>query len=825
MTVSSNIIIRGASEHNLKNVNLEIPRQAITVITGVSGSGKSSLVFDTILAEAQRRFFYTLSHYTRQFLDLSTRPHVHVLKGLSPAISLAQVETPPSVRATVGTLTDLSELLGVMFARFGDRHCPRHGLPTEALTDDEILRFIESKFSNKLIAICAPLVEKKKGQFRAPLTAWAEKGFLKAFVDGATVPLTPIPELEKEGKHTIKLIVDFVRVGESQKNRLMRSLKLAFTESDGYAECLVADQTGTLDLKSGAMISSKGGCATCGYSWPELDSRYFSSNSLGRCLECDGLGTLVSDEEENRVTELCKECMGTGLDVRLSAITLGAMSPLQLSLMPLQNLEVFFKTLNQRSLAKNPAFLRVIGEALSLCERINRVGLGYLHLARRVRSLSGGEAGRLKLTGILSESLRGVLFVLDEPSQGLHPNEIDKLVQNLVHLKSLGNTILVVDHDEFLIRHADLIVELGPGGGAKGGQIVAKYAPKDAPAFVRESLTAAYLEKALKLPLPERTTNVNDSWIHLRGASLHNLQLDSVKFRRPAFNVVCGVSGAGKSSLVIHTLFKNIKAQMDVQGKRKIPPLSHVQSLSGGDGFEKVELIDRRPLAKSSVSMPVTYLGVFSHIRELYAKLPDAQIRGLTARSFSVQVPGGRCEECRGRGEILLSMKFLADARVRCEVCGSKRYRDEVLDVTYKGLSIADVLDLTIEEACDHFKYQKLITRKLQPAVELGLGYLKLGQTTLSLSGGENQRLKLLPYMVGNQQAPSLLVLDEPTRGLHFADVEALLKILHKLVDDGTTIVCIEHSPDVIAHADWVVELGPGAASEGGRLVFEGDVA
>ena len=818
-----NIVIKGASEHNLKNIDLVIPRQKITVVTGVSGSGKSSLVFDTILAEAQRRFFHTLSYYTRQFLDMSTRPKFHVLKGLSPAIALAQMETQASPRATVGTFSDIAELLGVLFARFGKQHCPRHGHPTEALTENEILRLVEEKFAGQLLAVCAPIVEQKKGHFRARLNALAEKGYLKIFADGRVLPLTPVPDLEREEKHTLKLIVDYVRVQDSQRSRLLRSLKLAFAESDGFVECFASLKDGQIDEKSQALFSARGGCPDCGFSWPALDSRYFAVNSLGRCPECNALGTLSENEDdtqEESVLEtlskaICSACSGTGFAARLAAITLNGSTIQTLNLLPLRELWRFLNTLQTHPLAQNLAFKRVLDEVTQIAERIHKTGLGYLHLARRVRSLSGGEIGRLKLAGILSETLRGVLYILDEPSQGLHPLEINELLMNLTRLKELGNTIIVVDHDEFIIRNADWVVDLGPGGGAQGGEVVAAFAPEDAHRYKLQSLTAANLQNKLAFPQTAAMPAPERVFIKITHAHIHNLRIPNVSFLRAAFNVVCGVSGAGKTSLVLHTVYPQLLANIESQRQQKVRRSE----------LASIHLIDRKSLAKSTVSMPITYLDAFTGVRQIFAQCPEAQIRGLSLRSLSLHAEGGRCEHCGGKGEILLVMKFLPDARVRCEYCRGKRYKQEVLDVLYRGYSIADILDLTIAEACEVFKFHKQILKKLQPAFDLGLGYLKLGQPTLSLSGGENQRLKLAPFMSGTNVANTVFLLDEPTRGLHVQDVAALLKVLRDLVVRGATIICIEHSTDVIRHADWIVELGPGAADEGGQVIFEGDLA
>lgn len=803
----SHIEIKGASEHNLKDLDLKIPRQKITVVTGVSGSGKSSLVFDTILVESQRRFFQTLSYYSRQFLETSTRPSVKGIKGLSPAIALGQMETQASTRATVGTFTDIAELLGVMFARFGRQACPEHKRLTKALSQDQILRRIEEKFSGKLIALCAPLVEEKKGHFKSKLNALAEKGYVRVYIDGKILPLTPVPELVKEEKHTIKLILDYVRVQDSQKNRLSRALNLALSEGDSYVECFLADKKGVLDLESKTLLSTKGGCSECGFTWPDMDSRYFAINSLGRCEECDGLGEFVEEEEDSLelISEECESCSGTGLDTRLRAITIGGYSLHDLNKMPLSKFRSYLKALGEKNFIRNPAFKRVWEEISSTVERIHFSGLSYLNLSRRLRSLSGGEFGRLKLAGTLSESLRGVLYILDEPSQGLHPKEIKNLLKSLERLKELGNTIILVDHDTLLIKHADWVVDLGPGGGSQGGELLASFAPCDAEAVKERSLTAQML-LASDEEVISKKTNESEGFLHVYDASIHNLKIPKVRFLKGAFNVVCGVSGSGKTSLVVKTLYPQWK---DIQYE---------------SGDLKVELIDRKPIAKSSVSMPVTYLGAFTAIRELFGKLPDAQLQGLTARSFSLHTEGGRCEHCGGRGEIIMTMKFLPDARVRCEYCDGKRYKDHLLQIHYRSHSIADILNLTIEEACELFKFHKMILKKLLPAKELGLGYLKLGQTTLSLSGGENQRLKLAPFLTARSVEKNVLILDEPTRGLHDWDVKAFLEVLKNLVSKKLTVLCIEHHSGVIRQADWVVELGPGASDKGGRLIFEGDL-
>lgn len=824
-SVGEYISIKGASEHNLKSINLKIKRNEITVVTGVSGSGKSSLVFDTILSEAQRRFFYTLSHYTRQFLDLSTRPKVHAIKGLSPAIALAQTETPPSIRSTVGTLTDMAELLGVLFARFGKKHCPIHGFLTEEMSIKQIETLFFERFKGKIVAICAPIVEHKKGTFANKLNSFAEKGYIKICINGVIVDLTNLPQLEKEQKHTIKLVVDYISVSDATTGRLHKSLLLALEEGRGSIQCIESNTDGTLKAnKNWESFSTKGGCPSCGYSWQEIDSRYFSVNSLGRCTSCNGLGFIK--EEETSLSSFskldCSECLSTGLSEKLGAITFKGFSLIKLNQLSIDELlEVFSSAGNV--FEENLAYRRVHEEIISLLKRIKSVGLGYLNLSRRVRSLSGGESSRLKLSGILSEQLRGVLYILDEPSQGLHPLEIASLSKVLKNLKKLGNTVIVVDHDEHLMKHAaDKIIDLGPGGGANGGQIVAQFSPKNAINFACQSATARLFIQGYG---SKRTSNkVNpEKWIELSGASLNNLKGNKACFLRKGLTVVSGLSGSGKSSLVIHTLYPALKAF--VSGKGGLEGELCFDSLTGVEHIKEVILIDRKPLAKSSVSMVVTYLDVLTPLRNWYAQLPEAQINGLSARSFSLQVEGGRCRECKGRGEVLLSMKFLSDARVRCELCGGKRFKEEVLNVKYKNKNLYDVLEMTVSDAFELFSFHPLVKRRLNPAIDMGLGYLKLGQSTATLSGGENQRLKLIRFLDKKKGGDGLVfILDEPTRGLHSHDVENLLKVFSHLSSQESSVICIEHSVEVIKSANHLIEIGPGSAIQGGNIIYQGQV-
>ena len=838
----SHISVKGANEHNLKNIDVDIERGKITVVTGVSGSGKSSLAFDTVLAESQRRFFYTLSNYSRQFLDLGSRPSVKFIDGLSPAICLAQNETQPSKRATVGTLTDTTELLGVLWSRFGDQYCPEHDRPTSTVNVNDIADKILKEFDGATLAICAPLVEQKKGVFRAPMEAAAQKGFLRLFVDGGIVPISPIPVLNKDFKHTVKIVVDSIAIKAAKKkdsenktkSRLIRSLKTAIEEGQGFAEYyVVGTEKGakTLLLDQGSTISADGGCEVCGYSWPKLDARYFSPNSIGKCTKCSGLGVQNSSEDDDDVEQehlqdrlglrdACNVCDGSGINPKYYAIKILDYTIKDVQIMPIDQLaEVFgdIKKIHQSNLASE----RLIEEIAASLKRVSNVGLSYLSLSRRIRSLSAGEAQRLKLAGILGDSLRGILYVLDEPSQGLHPSELELLWESIENLKNLGNTIIIVDHDESLMRKADWIIDLGPGGGEHGGKLLAKFKPADANKFEKISSTAKHLLEKTEDKAKSRQPKPIE-FIEIMSPTANNLKMPSVKFARGRLNVVTGVSGAGKSSLVLSTLFPNIKTLSSRKQKSSKKSWRNCAKIEGADSYEMVNLIDRRPIAKSSVSMPASYLDVFTDIRNLFAKTPEAQIAGLTARSFSLSVEAGRCLECKGRGEVTLSMRFLTDARTKCTVCHGQRYRPHVLGVTYNGLNMSEILQQSIADAAAFFKNHKKISARLQPALDLGLGYLKLGQPSGSLSGGEAQRLKIVPYLAKRHGDHSILVMDEPTTGLHGQDAAKLIKSLHRLVVLGATVVLIEHSAEVIYASDWVIDVGPGSALEGGNLVYQG---
>lgn len=847
MSVFERIEVKGAREHNLKNVDIDVDRGAITVVTGVSGSGKSSLAFDTILAESQRRFFYTLSHYSRQFLDLGNRPAVRSVTGLSPAIALAQNETAPSRRATLGSLTDLSEMLAVMYARFGVQHCPKHGFPTGAMDRQDIVQHIQAAAVGKTIALVVPVAESKKGVFRAQLSQYVNRGYQRAWIDGKVHELEPLPELVRDEKHTIKVMIDTLKIKDGSNDRLVRGVDAVLEQGSGFGEWVPIDASGKWLVDQAVAFSVKGGCPACGFAWPRLDSRYFNANSLGRCETCDGYG--VPDAQEyaeggddveanDTIADLpCAPCHGTGVQEEAKAITLGGETVQVLLSLPLEKLHQRLTDIAANAvLANNAAFGRVWSEVKSGLERLLNMKLGYLSLARRVRSLSGGESQRVKLAGILSENLRGILYVLDEPSQGLHPTELNTVITSLKQLRDEGNTVIVVDHDETIMRAADCIIDLGPGGGTAGGEIVARFRPQDAKRWTEQSRTAKWLARTpetrkRKVPALGATT-----FLELEKPRLNNLKMSKVRFPVEHMTVVTGVSGAGKSSLVLGVLFQNLLDVMQETGgavvargsaKKSVKKSAGAgwkfcQTFKGWDNLTSVHLIDRRPVAKSSVSMPATYLDITGDLRDLYASLPDAQVAGLTTKAFSLHLEGGRCPECKGRGVINLSMRFLADARIQCPVCRGQRFRNHVLDVKFNGLNMTEVLDLSIDEAVAHFAHHRRIVHKLAPAQRMGLGYLKLGQPSASLSGGEAQRLKMVPFFTKRIGQGSVLILDEPTTGLHFEDVERLIIVMRELADTGATLIVVEHNDDVRRAADWQIDIGPGSAFAGGELVFEG---
>ena len=816
------IAIHGAREHNLKNISVNLPRGSITAITGVSGAGKSSLAFDTLLSESYRKFFFTLSHYFRQFLPSKEKAKVQKITGLSPAIGLSQYETRPSPYASVASVTDLGELFGVLFAKYSEMFCPKHDLATKALTLEEVAVQVSRIYKGELVGICSPFVQSKKGHFRKKLEGIAEKGFLKVLCDGKTLSLNPIPELDQDKKHTISILIDCLEIKGPKNKRLLQSLASAFKLSDGYLEIYPSDKKGKLEEKKKKIFSNKAGCPSCGYSWPRLDSRYFAANSLGRCSDCSGLGREDSSDDCSYQGELgndCAACKGTGVSGERLSIKVKGQNIHDLYHKTISELIYFMDDIDPRHEAEKRLKLEIL-KALSGLEKM---GLGYLNIFRKITTLSLGEHQRTRLSSVLSQDLSGIIYVLDEPSQGLHPSEIESLYKILQELKAKGNTLILVDHDPYLLKKSDWIVDLGPVGGKNGGYLLAEFKPEEASKFREKSLTAStvFANETEDFHKKIRKREKDNNFIELFGASCHNLKIKKVSFKKNSLNVVSGVSGSGKTSLVIHTFFSLLKKNI-IQGSLKKRDFILCEDIKNIDDISECYLINRMPLAKTSASLVATYLGIFTQIRELFASSSEAKIAGLESRDFSLRTGEGRCSECQGKGYRTLEMKFLEDAQVECHVCSGLRYKLNILSVRYNEKTIGDVLDFSIDEAREFFHFHRKIKPVLEACQKIGLGYLKLGQVSTQFSGGEAQRLKIVSTFLKAKKENQVLVLDEPTRGLHECDIKYLVGFLRELTETGSTVIVIEHHTGLIKEADWLIDIGPGAASEGGNLLYEG---
>jgi len=807
---SRSIKIRGAYQNNLKHIDIDIPHEKILVFTGASGSGKSSLVFDTVLAESQRRFFSTLSNHMKQFLPNQKKPQVRSITGLSPAIGMPQQETRISKKATVGSFLAINELLGLLFVKHGITYCPKHQLPTQPRMIEEIIHSLLEEYHHQAIAICALVAESKKGNFESSMHRFLEKGYFQVVIDQKLHSLKDLPSLQREIRHTIYLVIDMMVINSQNISRIKRSLSCCIKEGGGYGVFVPVLSSEQINWSQASRFNTNRGCPKCQYSWPKLDPHWFSPNSLGGCPICKGLGFIADDDD---LTKECSQCEATGIAYEYHSIRYAGLNIYEWHKQSInKNMILIEKNLE----TTDKATKQVLKEIYFRLKQAVNMRLDYLHLARRLSSLSGGELQRLKLSQILRENLRGVLYILDEPSQGLHPLEIEQLWLALTKLKDLGNSILLVDHDEQIIRKADWIVDLGPCGGTSGGYIQAVFSPKEAKQFSQISRTAELLSMQ-QFSINKEKTFLEPSLISFSKVRFRNLNLPKVSIRKSANNVIVGVSGSGKSTFMYEILFRNFLQ------KRDHLPWIHCQTCQGLSDIESVHIINREPLIKTSVSMLITQLGVFTYIRTLYARLPTAQIAGFTARDFSLAVSGGRCENCKGKGNILLKIPFLDVAFVTCEHCQGRRYQDSILQIHHRNLSIEDILHLSIEEAYVHFQHHKKICHSLKSAIEIGLGYLKLGQSLLTLSGGENQRLKLVKFFKNSSyNSRSILLLDEPTRGLYYEDVKSLMKFLKQITTQGTTVVFIEHHAAMIKFADWVLEFGPGSADKGGQLIYCG---
>lgn len=857
---SPDIEVIDASENNLKNVTVSFRRHELTVITGVSGSGKSSLAFDTILMEARRRFFVTLSQYARQFLDRSSRPKVRQIKGLSPAVAMKQNETAPARSAKVGSVTDLFELFGVLFSRYGERLCPDHGVNLTHRTAKEIHASLLAAGEHAYAAVCAPIVKEKKGHYQKQLLSFAEKGFSHVLVDGELMPLAPLPQLDASRKHTIELVVDVIRMKTGGEKRFMRAVEGALAAGNGHGCVYSGDSLATLDFSAALHFGGDGSCPICSFSWPPLDTRWFSPNSLGSCPECRGYTYVTANPgegeegQEESSRETCGVCHGSGLNPRMSAIRYRGRHAPELYRTGIAGLQAQAREwLALAGLTAGES--KTLEKIDSLLALFIDLSLHYLQLSRPIDQLSTGEWQKTRMLNVIGSHLRGMIYLFDEPSQGLSRQDLDQVIAVLKTIRARGGTVIAVDHDEALIRAADRILDFGPGGGEEGGYLVADFRPKDAAKFARQSATAAHLAKSLarqEVTSPIGIRRPDDGGqeamqgsLTITGLRARNLKVAEATLPLGCLTVIRGPAGAGKTSLAVLGVApalrrllagkerpgiqaadgpggasKRAKPRKPAQdGLEGLSPAarSHVSRCTGT--VNGVAVIDRSPIAKSSVSMPVTYLGVLTELRDLFGQLPEAQIAGYDARDFSLSTGSGRCPECGGRGYLTISMRYLEDARIVCPTCHGRRFTDEMTRFRYNDHSIDQILDLSIAQAAAVLANHRRIARRLQPAIDLGLGYLKLGQPSSSLSGGENQRLKFVPYFSKADCTGQVFILDEPTIGLHFTDTERLLKTLKSMIARGATVIAVENDGNFAAAADALIAMGPGAGPEGGRIV------
>ncbi|WP_027710953.1 excinuclease ABC subunit UvrA [Dickeya chrysanthemi] len=916
------IEIRGARTHNLKNINLIIPRDKLIVVTGLSGSGKSSLAFDTLYAEGQRRYVESLSAYARQFLSLMEKPDVDHIEGLSPAISIEQKSTSHNPRSTVGTITEIHDYLRLLFARVGEPRCPEHDIPLDAQTVSQMVDNVLSQPEGKRLMLLAPIVKERKGEHTKTLENLATQGYIRARIDGEVCDLSDPPKLELQKKHTIEVVVDRFKVRNDLAQRLAESFETALELSGGTAVVADMDDPNAPEL----LFSANFACPVCGYSMHELEPRLFSfNNPAGACPTCDGLGVQqffdparvvqngelslaggairgwdrrnfyyfqmlrslaehyefdveapfdslspalqkvilygsgkeniefkyindrgdtsvrrhpfegVLNNMERRYKETestavreelakfisnrsCASCNGTRLREEARHVYVEQTTLPQIADMSIGHAMEFFhniKLSGQRAKIAEKV-LKEIGDRLRF---LVNVGLNYLSLSRSAETLSGGEAQRIRLASQIGAGLVGVMYVLDEPSIGLHQRDNERLLETLIHLRNLGNTVIVVEHDEDAIRAADHIIDIGPGAGVHGGQVIAEGTATQIMA-VPESLTGQFLSGARKIEIPAQRVPADPAKVlKLIGARGNNLKDVTLTLPVGLFTCITGVSGSGKSTLINDTLFPIAQRQLNGGELNEPAPYRDIQGL---EQFDKVIDIDQSPIGRTPRSNPATYTGVFTPIRELFAGVPEARSRGYNPGRFSFNVRGGRCEACQGDGVIKVEMHFLPDIYVPCDQCKGKRYNRETLEIKYKGKSIHEVLEMTIEDAREFFDAIPALARKLQTLIDVGLSYIRLGQSATTLSGGEAQRVKLARELSKRGTGQTLYILDEPTTGLHFADIQQLLEVLHQLRDQGNTIVVIEHNLDVIKTADWIVDLGPEGGSGGGEILVSG---
>lgn len=818
------IFIKGAKEHNLKNINVEIPRDKITVITGPSGSGKSSLAMDVLYAEGQRRYVESLSNYARQFLEQLQKPEVDSIEGLSPAIAIDQKTVIKSPRSTVGTITEIYDYMRVLYTRIGIPHCYRCGNIISSQDIHNIIKSVLSLPQGTRIQILAPIVRGRKGEYKKELIQMKNAGFVRARIDGKMLDLTQNIELKKQQKHTIEIVIDRLIVKPSIERHIRSAIDISLKYSDTVVINLVDEGKDILFSRSLA-------CSTCGISYPEIEPRLFSFNSkYGACLCCNGLGFEEIGEEDlfsksfsknDSYQEalqrfpICKCCGGMRLRKEALSITINGVSIGQFSSMTVMQAKEF---INRLHLSERESIIakRILKEVSDRLNFLNMVGLGYITLDRGSFTLSGGESQRIRLANQIGSSLTGVLYILDEPTIGLHPKDCYKMLESLSTVRDAGNTVIIVEHNEEVIKWADYLIDMGPGAGIEGGWVVAKGSLEDIK-LNKKSITGRYLSGEKKISLPPKR-RVPKDYLKIVGASEYNLKNIDVLIPLGTFCCVTGVSGSGKSTLIFEILYKALARHLN---KSPSMPGRH-KCIEGIDKIDRVICIDQSPIGKTSRSNPATYTGLFDLIRKLFSSLPEARARGYSQSRFSFNVKGGRCEACQGAGVKKIEMHFLPEVYVICDVCKAKRYNKETLEILYKGLNISDILKMTITEAYEFFKFIPLIRRKLEILLDTGMGYLKLGQLATTLSGGEAQRLKLSTELGKKATGKTLFILDEPTTGLHFIDIERLISVLNRLVDAGNSVIVIEHDLDIIKSADYIIDLGPGAGEEGGQVVAFG---
>ncbi len=817
--MNDKIIIKGAREHNLKNISLELPRNQLITITGLSGSGKSSLAFDTIFAEGQRRYVESLSAYARQFLGQMEKPDVDEIEGLSPAISIDQKAHSANPRSTVATITEIYDYLRVLFARIGKPHCPKCGKQIEKLSNEQmvdvIMRGVKERENEKAVSkgsvkILAPVVVGRKGEYYQLLYDLYGSGFAKVRIDGQMFDLSQQIKLKKYQQHTIEVVIDTIPAAsladKEGRQRLADALETAVERGNDVAIAMFPDN-------SEQMLSSRFSCPDDGFAFPEIEPRLFSFNSpYGACQTCHGLGTKELFSEE-----ICVACEGKRLRPEALHVWLpGKKSIVEITSLSIENATEYFKAMGLSERDTEIA-APIMKEVLNRLQFMLDVGLHYLTLNRMAGTLSGGEAQRIRLASQVGSRLVGALYVLDEPTIGLHQRDNDRLVETLLQLRDLGNTVLVVEHDEDTIRASDFMVEIGPGAGVHGGEVVAIGKTPDV--FKdKNSLTAAYLRGDKKIDVPEERRKIGKDAIKIRGAQENNLKNIDVDIPLRRFVCVTGVSGSGKSTLAYDTMYKELARKLygskDRPGKHK--------ALLGTEYIDKAILMDQGAIGRTPRSNPATYTGCWGPIRELFAASEEARFRGYKVGRFSFNVPGGRCENCEGHGTTAIEMHFLPTVYVTCDVCKGKRFDRETLEILFKEKNVFQILEMTVEEAAEFFVDVPVVHDKLATLVEVGLGYLKLGQSATTLSGGEAQRVKLSNELSKRSTGKTLYLLDEPTTGLHFEDVKRLLEVLHKLVDKGNSVIVIEHNLDVIKTADWLIDMGPEGGDKGGNLVMAG---